>query len=184
MKQFRNTIRSAIRMVVMVFAINALVAHAQDSTNADAMNSIQSISANNEVGGKVVLTVSMKNAPSGLPTTFAINTPPRIAFDFPNTENGLGRSTQEFGEGDLRSANIVQAGNRTRLVVNLSQMLGFDTRLEGNNLLITMQRKGGVGPAHFAEAMAEIRQKHALRDIDFRRGKNGEGRVVVDLSDT
>src|SRR5512135_1976524 len=183
MKQFRNTIRSAIRMVVMVFAINALVAHAQDSTNADAMNSIQSISANNEVGGKVVLTVSMKNAPSGLPTTFAINTPPRIAFDFPNTENGMGTSTQEFGEGDLRSANIVQAGNRTRLVVNLTQMLGYETRVDGNNLLITMQRKGGGGgesaPAHFAEVKSGLQQKYSLRDIDFRRGKNGEGRIQI-----
>jgi len=185
MKQISNPIRVAIRTLAMVFAMSALFAHAQESTNAEALNSIQSISANNEVGGKVVLTVSLKSPLTGLPTSFAINTPPRIAFDFPNTENGLGKSTQEFGEGDLLSANVVQAGNRTRLVVNLSQMLGFETRAEGNNLLITMQRKGsGVGPAHFAEAKAEVQQKHALRDIDFRRGKNGEGRVVIDLSDT
>ena len=106
------------------------------------LNSIQTISASNELGGKVVITVGLKNAPTGQPTTFAINTPPRIAFDFPNTENGLGKSTQEFGEGDLRSANIVQAGNRTRLVVNLSQMLSYESRVEGNNLLITSATQG------------------------------------------
>src|SRR5512144_205592 len=156
MKQFSNPIRSAVQLIVTLIAISAFCAQAQESTSSDALNSIQSISANTEVGGNLVLTVSMKNAPSALPTAFAINTPPRIAFDFPNTENGLGKSTQEFGEGDLRSANIVQAGNRTRLVVNLTQMLGFESRVDGNNLLITLQRKGGGGvgtaPTHFADA--------------------------------
>ncbi len=145
MKQFRNPVLDAIRLVVVAILLGVPVVQAQESTNTDALNSIQSVSASNELGGKVVITVVLKSAPSGLPATFAINTPPRIAFDFPNTENGLGKSTQEFGEGDLRSANIVQAGNRTRLVVNLSQMLSYESRVEGNNLLITLQRKGGSG---------------------------------------
>ena len=190
MKQFNNTIRSAVRLLAVLLSLSALVAQAEESANAntDALNSIQSISANNGLGGKVVITVAMKSAPDGLPTTFAINTPPRIAFDFPNTENGLGKSTQEFGEGDLRSANIVQAGNRTRLVVNLTQMLSYETQVEGNNLLITLQRKEAGGrdtaPTHFAEVKAGAQQKHSLRDLDFRRGKNGEGRVQIDLSDS
>jgi type IV pilus assembly protein PilQ len=188
MKQFSNPIRNAVQLIAVILSLGALFAQAEESTNTDTLNSIQSISANNEVGGKVVVTVAMKSAPSGQPTTFAINTPPRIAFDFPNTENGLGKSTQEFGEGDLRSANIVQAGNRTRLVVNLAQMLSYETRVDGNNLLITLQRKEAGGsdsaPAHFAEAKTGVQQKHGLRDLDFRRGKNGEGRVQVDLSDT
>ena len=186
MKQFSNPIRNAVRLIAMVSFLGALVAHAQESTNTDALNSIQSISANNEAG-KVVITIGLKNAPSGQPTTFAINTPPRIAFDFANTENGLGKSTQEFGEGDLRSANIVQAGNRTRLVVNLSRMLSYESRVEGNNLLITLQRKdiggGDSAPAHFAEAKPGLLQKYSLRDIDFHRGKNGEGRIQIDMSD-
>ena len=186
MKQFSNPIHRAVQMLVMVLAFGGPAAQAQEASNADALNSIESIRANNEMGGKVVITVGMKNAPAGLPTTFAINTPPRIAFDFPNTENGLGKSTQEFGEGDLRSANIVQAGNRTRLVVNLSQMLNYETRVDGNSLVITLQRKEGGGasaPAHFAEGKTVLRQKHSLRDIDFRRGQHGEGRVEIDLSD-
>lgn len=187
MRQFGNPIRSAIQMIALLLAMSAPAVHAQESGNADGLNSIQSISADNEVGGKTIIKVNFKNAPSGQPTTFAINTPARIVFDFPNTENGLGKSTQEFGEGDLRSANIVQAGNRTRLVVNLSQMLAYESRIEGNNLLITLQRKGGgaeASPTHFAEAKAMGVQSHGLRDIDFRRGKNGEGRVIIDLSDT
>lgn len=185
MRQF-SKIRDAIHWIAVALILSSPVVKAQDSANTDAMNSIQSIGASAVPGGKVVITVGLKSAPPGQPTTFSINTPPRIAFDFPNTENGLGKSTQEFGEGDLRSANIVQAGNRTRLVVNLNQMLSFDTRIEGNNLLITLQRKevGNLAaPAHFAEARPGVKQKHGLRDVDFRRGKNGEGRVQIDLSD-
>ncbi|ADE10354.1 type IV pilus secretin family protein [Sideroxydans lithotrophicus] len=187
MKQFRNPVLGAIRLMAATLFLGVSVAHAQDATSADSLNSIQSIAANNEPGGKVVITVALKSAPAGQPAAFAINTPPRIVFDFPNTENGMGKSTQEFGEGDLRSANIVQAGNRTRLVVNLAQMLGYESRVDGNNLLITLQRKeaGNVAaPAHFAEMKSGVQQKHSLRDIDFHRGKNGEGRVQIDLSDT
>jgi type IV pilus assembly protein PilQ len=189
MKQFNSPIRIATRLIVMIISLGVSAAHAQDVANTEALNTIQSISANNEPGGKVVITIGLKNAPTGQPATFTINTPPRIAFDFANTENGLGKSTQELGEGDLRSANIVQAGNRTRLVVNLSQMLSFESRVEGNNLLISFQRKevssgGAAAPAHFAEARPGKVQRHSLRDVDFRRGKNGEGRVQIDLSDT
>ena len=186
MKQFSNPVLGVIRIVAVALLFGVPNAQAQEPANTDGLNSIQTISATNELGGKVVITVGLKNAPTGQPTTFAINTPPRIAFDFPNTENGLGKSTQEFGEGDLRSANIVQAGNRTRLVVNLSQMLSYESRVDGNNLLITLQRRGVAGgdavTSHFAEVKPGA-QQHSLRDIDFRRGKSGEGKLQIDLSD-
>jgi type IV pilus assembly protein PilQ len=187
MKQFRKSMNEAVALMAMGLSIFAGGVFAQDVSAPDEPNSIQSISANNETGGKVVVTVVMKSAVTQQPAAFTINTPPRIAFDFPNTENGLGKSTQEFSEGDLRSANIVQAGNRTRLVINLSQMLSYETKVEGNNLLITMQKKsvGGapVTMSRFADAKPST-QKHSLRDVDFYRGKNGEGRLQIDLSDT
>jgi type IV pilus assembly protein PilQ len=180
-------IHGIIQLAAVILWVFALGANAQEGMEAAGSNSIQSISASNEAGGKVVITVAMKTAPGRQPAAFTINNPPRIAFDFPETENGLGKSMQEFGEGELRSANIVQAGKRTRLVINLSQMLNYDTRIDGNNLLITLQRKGvgdaTAAAAHFADAKSGT-QAHGLRDIDFRRGKNGEGRVQIDLSDT
>ena len=187
MKHLSHPIRSAIRLFAAVVCLSATAALAQESTDTEELNSIQALTASNELGGKVVVAVELKNAPTAEPRSFIINTPPRIAFDFPSTENGLGKSTMEFGEGDLRSANIVQAGNRTRLVVNLNQMLSYESRLSGNKLLITLQRKeppsGETLPTHFAEASRSAPQKHGLRDIDFRRGKNGEGRIQIDLSD-
>lgn len=189
MKSFNKSVPSFIRLVVAMFVAFSFNAQAQDAANLEGeINAIQSISATGDVGGKVVLKVSLKSAPAAQPAAFTINTPPRIAFDFPATANGLGKSVQEFGNGDLRSANIVQAGSRTRLVVNLVQMVSYDTRIEGNDVLITFQPKGlggtsePVATTHFADASAG-QQKHSLRDVDFRRGKNGEGRIQIDLSD-
>jgi type IV pilus assembly protein PilQ len=190
MKQFSNTINNILRFAVAIFAVLALTAHAQNNPDA---NSIQSLSVSGAVGGKLVIKVGLKSALANPPAGFSINTPPRIAFDFPNTANGLGKSTQEFGEGALRSANIVQAGNRTRLVVNLNEMLSYDTQIEGNTLLITLQGKNRDTSALLGDALSPIAtrfaeakpnaQQHSLRDIDFHRGKSGEGRIQVDLSD-
>lgn len=182
---FGNTVNNVIRFAAAVFTVCAFSAHAQNNPEA---NSIQSLSVNSAAGGKLVLRVELKNTLANPPAGFTISTPPRIAFDFPNTENGLGKSMQEFGEGDLRSANIVQAGNRTRLVVNLKQMLSYDTQIEDNVLLITLQGKSADAAAtssvtRFAETKSDT-QQHSLRDVDFHRGKNGEGRIQVDLSDT
>ncbi len=186
MRQFFNPVRGIIQLAIVAISIWAVGANAEVA-GGDA-NSILSLSASPAAGGKLVLKVALKNAPANQPAAFTLNTPPRIAFDFPNTSNGLGKSTQEFGEGDLRGVNIVQAGSRTRLVVNLNQMLSYDTQIDGNNVLITLQGKvatGNVEPvttARFAEAKPST-QAHSLRDVDFRRGKNGEGRVQIDLSD-
>jgi type IV pilus assembly protein PilQ len=187
MKQFINPARRILRLAFITASIWALGAQAEVATGDT--NSIQSISASPAAGGNIVIKIGLKNPLVNQPAAFTINTPPRIAFDFPNTANELGKSTQEFGEGDLRGVNIVQGGSRTRLVVNLNQMLNYDTQIDGNNVLITLQGKAttsGIEPAtttRFAETKPGD-QAHSLRDIDFRRGKDGEGRVQVDLSDS
>lgn len=172
-----------MQLLGLLFAFGVWSVHAQA---ADAQNSIAalSVSAGN---GMTVIKVELTQQLANLPAGFTINTPPRIAFDFPDTANGLGKSVQDFTVGDLRSANIVQAGSRTRLVVNLNQMLTYDTKIDGNNLLITLHDKPvdmavNNNAARFAEARQGVTQ-HELRDIDFRRGKDGEGRIQVDLSD-
>ncbi|MEO8331135.1 MAG: type IV pilus secretin PilQ [Gallionella sp.] len=176
-------INSAVRLlgIFIVFGVLGGQAHAA------AQNTITALGVSSGGGGATLIKVELSQPLANPPAGFTINTPPRIAFDFPNTANGLGKSVQDFSEGDLRSANIVQAGGRTRLVVNLNQMLSYDTKVDGNNLLITLHAKPGdvastSSIARFAEANRDV-QKHTLRDIDFHRGKNGEGRIQVDLSD-
>ncbi len=151
-------------------------------------NSIEAVDVSPAAAGKVIIRVTMKQAPVSPPAGFTVNNPPRIAFDFPNTTSALGRSNQEVTEGDLRSINVVQAGERTRLVLNLARATGYDTQIDGRLLLITLQGAAAIAsPAGAITHFAEVRpgdQRHALRDIDFRRGNAGEGRVVVDLSDS
>src|SRR5688572_4226424 len=139
-----------------------------------------------QVGGRTVVRITTKEPLRSVPPNFSVASPARIAFDFPNTVNALGRSNQDIGQGELRSMNVVQGADRTRLVLNLRRPVVHEASVEGNALLITLSEPavaqtpaGGV--AHFAEGRQDL--KHALRDVDFRRGRAGEGRVIVDLSD-
>jgi type IV pilus assembly protein PilQ len=138
--------------------------------------------------GKTVIRITTKEPLRSVPPNFAVANPARIAFDFANTVNALGRASQEIGQGDLRSMNVVQGADRTRLVLNLRRPVTHEASLDGSSVVITLaertaaQTAPGGQVAHFAEGRAE--GAHAIRDVDFRRGPAGEGRIVVDLSDT
>ncbi len=165
---------------ICIFAVAAVAA------TTDAANGITGVSISSLANGALVLKVDLTTPLLSPLVGFSINNPPKIAFDFQNVSNALGKNLQELNEGDVRSVSLIQAGVKTRLVVNLSQMLSYETRLEGNSVFITLQTKpiadSAANNARFAEEKV-TKQKHALRDIDFRRGKNGEGRVEIDLSD-
>jgi type IV pilus assembly protein PilQ len=176
----KTILKSVVLGLFMVFSLT--------NAQAETLNKITALSFTDAGAGITVIKVEMAQPLATVPVGFTIDSPARIALDFPNTENALGRSSQEIAVGDLRSANIVQAGTRTRLVVNLNQMLPYDTRVEGNNVLISLHRKAAEVTAksdssRFADARQGA-QKHTLNELDFRRGNNGEGRIQVDLSDT
>jgi type IV pilus assembly protein PilQ len=149
-------------------------------------NSIDNFEVSQQAG-KTVVRITTKEPLRSVPPNFSVASPARIAFDFPNTVNALGRASQDIGQGELRSMNLVQGADRTRLVLNLRRPVGHDAAIEGNTLVITLAeaplaQAAPAGVAHFAEGRQDV--KHAVRDIDFRRGRAGEGRVIVDLSDT
>ncbi len=173
----------------VLFSLNALVVAAADDGGGvtGAQNNIEKISHSVLQGGKIEVRVTLKQPLTSPPAGFTTNNPPRIALDFPGTGNALGKNSVEVGEGTLRTLNIVQAGNRTRLVMNLAKPVSYETRMEGNNLIIALQ--GAVNSVsttnettRFAEGGGAT-QKHSVNDIDFRRGNSGEGRVIVGLSD-
>ena len=155
---------------------------------AQAGNSIEGLTVSKGSSGRTVVKFTLRAPLANPPAGFAINNPPRIALDFPETGNGLGRSAQEVGDAALRSVNVVQAGNRTRVVFNLNKPQTFETQIEGNTVLVTLTEQAGLAAdtptvSRFAEARPG-EATHVLRDVDFRRGKNGEGRIVVELSDS
>ncbi len=138
-------------------------------------------------GGRVIVRLTMKEPLGAPPASFTVAQPARIAFDFPGTANALGRTSQDVNEGELRSVSLVQVGNRTRMVLNLRSMVTYETQLDGRNVNIVLQPIAATGarPSPRTERFAEGAPdaKHAIRDVDFRRGRTGEGRVVVELSD-
>ncbi len=149
-------------------------------------NAIESITTNQQ-GANVIVKVTMKNPVGKPPIGFSITNPARIALDFPSTSNATGVSTQNINLGDVRNVNLVQAGERSRLVFNLLRPLNYATAVEGNAVIVTIDGSGGVATAVNAAGMpmaskpAAGGNSSALRDVDFRRGASGEGRVVVTL---
>ncbi|MFO7543405.1 MAG: type IV pilus secretin PilQ [Thiobacillus sp.] len=149
-------------------------------------NAVQSVDTTTLPGGKVVVRVSLKKALAATPAGFTVGNPPRIALDLPDTGNAIGRNTVAANLGPLSSVNIVQAGTRTRLVLNLNKAVEYDATIEGTTLLIALSEVGaGVAPVNaspkFAEA-APSATRHSIRDLDFRRGDAGEARIVTTLS--
>ncbi len=177
-----------IKFMTRLSGLVTVAGFALMATTGYAQNSIEAVNVSGQQGGTTLVKITLKSAPSATPASFAVNNPPRIAFDFPNTTNGSGKSVQEVGEGDVRRINIVQAGNRSRLVLEVARPLGYDAKIEGNVILITLgsAASAGASAAPVAQSFAPAAPgdgKHSLRDIDFRRGQSGEGRVLVDLSD-
>ncbi len=188
----RNT-PSAMRMAsrAAVTACAAFVACVALFTAPPAeaqANSIESVSSVQQ-GGTTYLRIGLKNAPTTAPAGFSVSNPPRIAFDFVDTDNRAGHNSIELPQGDVRSVSIVQAGNRSRVVLNLKRALGYETSIDGNTLVVALEPTASAAGAPqsgsvYNFAKADGQATHSLRDIDFRRGKDGEGRVVVDLSDS
>lgn len=176
----RATARAAVAaLLACVATLAAPAAFAQ-------ANSIESVSSVQQ-GSTTYLRIGMRNPPTTAPAGFSISNPPRIAFDFVNTDNRVGRNSLELPQGDVRSVAIVQSGERARLVLNLKRPLSYNTSIEGNTLTVALEPVAAAGTAAaqapYSFAKADGKGTHSLRDVDFRRGKDGEGRVVVDLSD-
>lgn len=152
-----------------------------------ATNTIEAINVARQ-GNEVAVKIDLKEPLTTPPAGFSVANPAKVALDFPLTTNGLGKTSQAVNEGDLSSMNIVQVGDRTRLVLNLVKSLNYSTRVDGKSLYVTFSPVVRLTDAaakvstRFAEESL-VGAKHAIRDVNFRRGKDGEARIVVDLSD-
>jgi type IV pilus assembly protein PilQ len=151
---------------------------------ANAENSIQAVSGSVQ-GGTEIIRIDLAEPLATVPTGFSIQAPARIALDFPGVSNAMGRSTVDLNVGNLRSANVVQAGERTRVVLNLKAPSNYKAEIQGKTLLITLDASASVASAAApVQVFAESRNREILplKDIDFRRGNDSTGRIVVGLS--
>ncbi len=148
-----------------------------------AGNAIQAVTASLQ-GGVEVIRIDLTEPLTAVPTGFSIQSPARIALDFPGINNAMGRSTVDINLGNLRSANVVQAGERTRVVLNLKASATYKAEIQGKSLFITLNTVVAAAPTAIAPPIfAENRNRDVLplKDIDFRRGADSSGRIVVDL---
>ncbi|MBI5041073.1 MAG: AMIN domain-containing protein, partial [Gammaproteobacteria bacterium] len=167
----------------------------QTAAAAGAPNTLESIDVGSLPGNKVQVILKMSQ-PAEQPLSFTIDNPARIALDLPNTHNGLGKASQPIGVGLAKSLAAVEAQGRTRVVLNLVQMTPYETRVDGNTIVVTLQDTAGTAavataapaapaamPASSAApvATAPATTSNSIQNVDFRRGEKGEGRIVVTL---
>jgi len=166
MKSKKPTFAQWLRVAgVSLLALGAIAA-------AHAQNAIESVTSSMQSGAEVIR-VDLTQPPA------------RIALDFPGVTNAIGRSAIDINQGNLRSVNVVQAGERTRLVLNLKQATAYKAEIQGKSLLVSLEPVPGAAlvtstPSAFAEN--RNRDTLPLRDVDFRLGSDNTGRVIVDLA--
>jgi type IV pilus assembly protein PilQ len=176
-----------IKRYLLALAWGVMLAGATANAQETSANSIQSVTVAQQ-GGVLNVKVTFKDVLTEIPSGFSVANPARIALDFPNTTNGIGKTGQTYNEGDLRSTNLIQVDDRTRLVLNLNRAMTYEPRIDGNSLVLALLPSAKEGDAeprveHFSQAKPS-QAANSIRDIAFRRGKDGEARITVDLSDS
>lgn len=150
---------------------------------AMAANVLQDVRYTSAPGGKVDITLQFAE-PVGKVQAFTTDTPPRIAIDLPDTSNALKQRRVAVGSGATSAVTAAESGGRTRVVVDLFRPAGYTTRSAGNLLVLTVDAGAQKNSASTAMANAADPLKHvasdlAVSNVDFRRGENGSGRVIL-----
>ncbi len=174
MRYIRNSARNAIVASVMVGVFSAAYADPQ----------IEAVSSSIQ-GGVDVVRIDFSEPLKTVPAGFAVQSPARIALDFPGVRNGMGRTNVGINQGNVKGVNVVQANDRTRVVLNLKRATPYKSVIDGNSLLVSLapaseaasSEKGG------STVFSESRNTSVapLKNIDFRRGVENAGRIVIDL---
>ncbi|MBB6092982.1 type IV pilus assembly protein PilQ [Povalibacter uvarum] len=164
---------------------------AAQSALAQGSNRLEDIRANVLAGNKVEVTLRLSDtAPQ--PLTFTVDNPARIALDLPDTSVAMSSRRIDVKQGALDTVNVAEANGRTRVVLNVDSLVPYETRVQGNSITVTLApgRSGSINsPSATAQAVAPTRPAagvsgiRAVNNIDFRRGSDGSGRVIVELTD-
>ena len=188
-KMTTNWFTNMLKLLALMLVLGAGLFGSAYAADEDIFaNKIESIDFSALAGGRVSIRIQLKEAMANPPASFTLNNPARIALDFPQTGNGLNKSNIPSAQGALKSVSLAQAKDRTRMVLNLTKMVGYNTLVNGKDVIITLQGNeantaSATTETRFAESRPSSNQEHSISNVDFARGKNGEGRIIVDLSD-
>ena len=156
------------------------------SVSAQAGNAIRAVDTSVQAGVEVVR-VQTETPLAAPPEGFVVQAPARIAFDFVDTTSQVPRQAMDGGRGNVRSVNVVQAGNRSRLILNLQQATGYETKIEGNSLLVFLKpvqsdRVSRSSDVKNEEVSAPVTT--LVKDIDFRKSDGPAGKLMVMLANS
>ncbi len=151
-----------------------------------AANTLENITYSILSGERVQIVMETAEPVQGA-TSFATDNPARIAIDLPGTKSGLESRTKNIGSGNVRSVTAIEAGDKTRVVVNLLNKSTYDIREQGNKIVLMLNGKAsgaamGAGTAAASAAKAPEDTRPMITNVDFRRGGEGVARVEVTLS--
>ncbi|MDH5394065.1 MAG: secretin and TonB N-terminal domain-containing protein [Gammaproteobacteria bacterium] len=173
-----------------------LAVFASQQATAAAIASIESVRYATLSGNRVQIILGIDREVKA-PLSFTIDNPARIAFDFANTISKLPKRTEPIGVGIAQSVTAITAKNRTRVILNLTEIVPYQVQTEGNQVYITLDTQGsteatmayagddngsGSGSSSTEDTQRLSATGRGIRNIDFRRGEHGEGRVVISLS--
>ena len=159
------------------------------SSHAYAENQLNDVKVAALPDNQVEITLQFSNAPSE-PLAFTTDNPARIALDFADTTLAIKNRFQDINIGQAKTINTVQSGGRTRVVVNLNSLQEYQTRQQGNQLILTIGDLVASAPQTTTAAQTTTKPASRLGSnaqnnislIDFRRGDNNAGRVMISLS--
>jgi type IV pilus assembly protein PilQ len=171
--------------MMSAMALVALTAISLTARAADPVQ-LQSIDVQTLSGQQVQLKLHM-SGPAPEPLPFTIDKPARIAFDLPNTTLALASRRFDVRSGGVDTVLAAEANGRARLVVNVDNLMPYTTKVDGNDIIVTLGQQPGADVGKPAAARASVAStnpgERAIRTIDFRRGSDGTGRVIVQLTD-
>jgi type IV pilus assembly protein PilQ len=164
---------------------------------AQGANRLEGITFTTSAGNKVELTLRLSdNAPT--PLTFTVDNPARIALDLPDTSVAMPSRRVDVKQGVVDTVNVAEANGRTRVVLNVDNLVPYETRVSGNTIVVSVGGSGGAARAassgsavstaaavasQTARSAAPVSGTRSVSNIDFRRGADGSGRIVVELTD-
>ena len=184
MTLLRSSFAAALCFAVSLLTVTAPPAHAQ-AASADSPIKLEAVDVQTLPGQQLQLTLRM-SAPAPEPLSFTIDNPARISLDLPNTQLALPSRRIDVRAAGLDTILAAEANGRTRLVLNLDRLVPYQTRVSGNNIVVSLggAQAAAAAPASSASASASTGAAgRSIKSIDFRRGADGMGRVVVNLSD-
>jgi type IV pilus assembly protein PilQ len=147
-------------------------------------NSLQAVAVSQGEGGSQVVKITFKDGVAGLPMHFTTANPHRIVLDFADASSALGRASESLETGLVRAYNVLQAGGRTRVVLNLAGPATYDLRKDKNVLMLAVRSEAAAPAAARVNGDAsKAALAHSVQNIDFKRSKDGDGRIEITLSD-